>query len=447
MNIRRMLLTLLLLAAAGRALAQTDISGTWAGDLPVGPDTTLEIHFVLTRAADGSYAATLSSPDPGGIQDMPADSASFENGTLVMTVDALSGRYEGVYSDGGFTGNWQQQGTAIPLNLAPYTERELSAEAKDALRGSWVGELNVVQANVTLAIVFRFEDNASGEFVGFLDSPDQGANNIAVTNIELNDGELSFAIPQIAGEYRGTLAGEMLDGTFTQVGQALPLVMRRGEYVARGQSLAPEAVERLEGSWTGRVANAAGGSLPIVLRFEASADGGVVAMLDSPEQGASNIPVTEVAVDGDSFSFVVPAVQASFTGTLSADEISGTWGQGNMTQALTLARGEYVRTVTPLALSDEAFDRLAGVWSGEMGPLELFVRIETTADGQRVGYLDVPAQGANGLTVPEVTLEGDAVTIRITGIGATFTGTLAGDEMQGTWQQGQANNPLTLTRD
>lgn len=447
MNIRRFLFAVILMTAAGTSFAQEDVSGTWVGMLPAGPGTTLEIHFVVTRAPDGGYSTVLTSPNTAAIQNMPATSTTFADNRLVVTVDPLSGRYEGTYENGGFTGNWHQQGTAIPLALERFAERVLSDEAKSALRGSWVGSLPVPQANITLAIVLRFEDNAQGQFVGFMDSPDQGATGIPIQTIELANGSLKLVIPQVFAEYTAALSGDTMDGTFTQLGMGTPLGMTRGEYVARGQALPAEAVERLEGSWVGRVTNAAGGSLAIVFRFEQAADGGLLAYLDSPEQGARGIPMTEIMFTDDRLSLVIPAAQASFTGTMSNDAIAGSWAQGNMTQPVTMTRGEYVPTVTTLDVGDAAFERLAGTWRGPMGPLELVFRFERTAGGEPVGFLDIPAQNVTGLTVTQAALDGDNVTIGIAAAGVTITGTLSGGQIAGQWQQGQANNPLTLSRD
>jgi hypothetical protein len=205
----RLPLACLLVGLSSLAAAQDDIAGTWSGMLPAGPDTTLEIHFVVSRDAAGGYSTVLTSPNPGGIQDLPATSTSFSDGQLVIAVDDLAGRYEGTVANGRISGEWFQQGSGIPLELVPYVESVLSAAAKDQLRGSWVGELTI--QTLTLAIVFRFEDNDAGEFVGFLDSPDQGANGIPVANIRLDDGALSFEVPQIAGGYAGTVSADAME--------------------------------------------------------------------------------------------------------------------------------------------------------------------------------------------------------------------------------------------
>lgn len=443
MKTLRRLIALVSIAFAWPAFAQTDITGTWAGDLPISPDATLEIHFIVSQDGDG-YSTVLTSPNPGGPQNLAVTSTSFDGTRLELDVAALSGRYEGTLTNGSFSGNWIQQDQEIPLALVPFVETVLSDADKDRLRGSWVGELSV--EGITLAIVLRFEDNEAGEFVGFLDSPDQGANGIPVANIEFADDALSLDIPTISASYTASFSGENLLGSFSQLGQPVPLELGRGEYVERGIELSQAAIDRLAGSWVGQVQNPAGGTLAIVFRFEARDDGGLAAFLDSPDQGASGIPINEVTLEGDELALVIAAAQASYTATLSADAMTGSWAQGNSAQAVTMNRGEYTPAVAVLDVSDEAWAALAGVWSGELGPLEVFFRFETTADGSRVGFLDVPAQGAEGLAVPELVLEGDTVTLRIPALGVTYTGTLSGSEIAGNWQQAQTSNPLNLSK-
>ena len=440
----RLLVAGLSILSGVSAWAQTDIAGTWTGMLAAAPGATLEVHFVLTRAGDG-YTAVLKSPTQGAIPETPATSVSFADNRLVIAVDSLAGRYEGTLADGKFAGNWSQQGTAIPLELAPFAERVMSAEAKAALLGSWVGDLAVPQANITLAIVLRFEQDATGSVVGFLDSPDQGATGIPLANISFADGQLSVGVPQAAAEYKGTLSGDRIEGTFSQLGQGTPLVLTKGEYRPRGAELSQEAIDRLEGSWVGRVSNAAGGSLAVVFRFESNGPGNVVAFLDSPEQGAANIPISELTLEGDQLSFVIPAAQANFRGTLSADAMTGSWAQGNASQELTMARGEYVPTVTVLELSAEAMQRLAGAWRGTMGQNQIIFRFENTADGA-VGSVEVPAGSGRRLPVTQASLTGDAVEIGMSAVGVTISGTLAGDRITAQWRQGPQSTPLTLTR-
>jgi hypothetical protein len=323
--------------AAGGALAQQDISGTWAGKLAIAPGNELNIHFALARQADGSYTAVLTSPDSGAIKNVAANAVILSGDRLTITVDALSGSYEGQLQNGSFAGRWRQEGSEFPMQLSPYTAPVLSQAAKDTLKGSWVGALEIPGGKLT--IVARFETNAAGEFAAFLDSPDQGANGLPVTDVMLADGKLTFRIPRVQGEYSGTLAGDRMTGTWKQGPQGLPLELTKGEYkpAVAALSLSAEAMTALAGSWRGKVESPRG-PLTLVVRFE-TGDGKPVAFIDSPDQGAAGLPVTEATFANGKLTLKVAVVRAEYTGDVAGRTITGQWTQqspqGPITSALT----------------------------------------------------------------------------------------------------------------
>ena len=65
---------------------------------------------------DGTYGATLDSPDQGSF-GMPISSISFENNQLKFALASINASYSGTYSNNAFTGNWSQGGGSLPLNL------------------------------------------------------------------------------------------------------------------------------------------------------------------------------------------------------------------------------------------------------------------------------------------------------------------------------------------
>lgn len=87
-----------------------------------------------------------------------------------------------------------------------------------------------------------------------------------------------------------------------------------------------------EGHWKGKVAN-----LPIV--FHIANDTAWSATLDSPMQGAMDIPCGKVTVKGDSIEIDMPALRANYKGVIAQDDksITGTFTQG-MSLPLTLSR-------------------------------------------------------------------------------------------------------------
>lgn len=94
-----------------------------------------------------------------------------------------------------------------------------------ALIGSWSGKLNVGSASLTLVL---HVEQADGHVVITLDSPDQGAKGIGTIKEFLSDDSLAIKVEQIGMTYRAKLKEGKLDGTFSQNGMKIPLVLTRG---------------------------------------------------------------------------------------------------------------------------------------------------------------------------------------------------------------------------
>lgn len=77
--------------------------------------------------------------------------------------------------------------------------------------------------------------------------------------------------------------------------------------------------------------------------------------------------------------------------------------------------------------------------------LELTYNITKTVDGY-AATLDVPAQGASGIELDSVVLEGDEVSIQSAKMQMTFTGKLAKDSIVGTYEQMGQQYPLSLKK-
>lgn len=93
-----------------------------------------------------------------------------------------------------------------------------------------------------------------------------------------------------------------------------------------------------------------------------------------------------------------------------------------------------------------------GVWWGTLTAgaqrLRLVFRLQRDADGQLRGTIDSLDQGAIGISISEITVEGNTIRIRSDAVQGEFVGTLSDDGKQiaGVWKQGGQELPLTLTR-
>lgn len=95
-----------------------------------------------------------------------------------------------------------------------------------------------------------------------------------------------------------------------------------------GHSLqAQEINSRYIGSWEGELKVAAT-SLRIWLHIQED-NTGLKASMDSPDQGAMDLPVGKISAEGEILTIELPDLRASFKGSLKNDSLlSGTWSQG-----------------------------------------------------------------------------------------------------------------------
>jgi len=92
---------------------------------------------------------------------------------------------------------------------------------------------------------------------------------------------------------------------------------------------APNVVQSIEGSWEGPL-NSPVGKLRLVLNVSKDSSGGFKATLDSPDQGASNLPIDKITLTDSFVHFEKQDIQAIFDGAISRDgtEIAGSLRQG-----------------------------------------------------------------------------------------------------------------------
>jgi hypothetical protein len=309
--------------------AQASIDGVWAGKLEVAPGNAIGVHFTLAKDAAGAWMATLNSPDTGAIKNVAASSVSFDGSKLDIKVDALSGAYSGVLANGTFTGEWSQPGAKLAMNLAPYVASVLSEEAMATLLGQWHGKLQA--RGIVLNIVFNFERNEAGEFVGSMQQIDTGPTKIAMADISLENNELFFRIPQARIEYRAMLVDGGFNGSMKQGPQDMELNVVKGEYVAEQIKLAltDADYDKLAGEWTGTLAPpGAPSELTLVMTFKRDDTGAIAGTFQSPQQGNALLKITTASLAGSTLSVELAVPPAKFTGELDASSITGTWTQG-----------------------------------------------------------------------------------------------------------------------
>ncbi|MGD2133714.1 MAG: hypothetical protein PVI23_13045, partial [Maricaulaceae bacterium] len=205
--------------------------------------------------------------------------------------------------------------------------------------GEWNGVLEVPGQSVRIAI--RIQDAENGVLAGVTGSPDTGNWNVALENVTFADDALSFDIPTSNGRFEGAWDAEQSAwvGDYDVAGNTFPLAFNQGP-------LALPIIEGIDGRWEGTL-DVQGVELRLVFRVYTN-EYGTYALMDSPDQLTTGIPVSAVSRDGDAVSFAIAALAGGYEGTLgeTGEAMSGTWSQAGMSFPLDLTRSA-IEAVAP----------------------------------------------------------------------------------------------------
>ena len=210
--------------------AQASVAGDWQGTLSVsGAQLRLGLH--IKAAKDGGLTATVDSIDEGSM-GIPITAIALKDSKLTFTWDAEHIAYEGTVNkdateiDGIFT-----KGQDFPLNFKraeakPAAQTRSIPAAPSPIDGTWLGSLDT--GAIKLRIVFKIVNTADGLTVQ-LQSPDQSTAWMSATSVTRNESALTVTFKGIGAVYEGKIAADSnsIDGTFTQMGNPLPLTFRR----------------------------------------------------------------------------------------------------------------------------------------------------------------------------------------------------------------------------
>lgn len=202
-------------------------------------------------------------------------------------------------------------------------------------------------------------------------------------------------------------------------------------------------------TWEGTLKVGPAAKIRLVFHVREGPDRTLRATMDSPDQGASDIPVDAVERDKARLSFTLTKLGAKFEGSLNAagTEAVGTFSQGGGEFPLTLKKKAEAPADVAAAAAREQ------VWEGKLkaGPLvslRVILHLREGPAGALNATFDSPDQGANGLNVDSVALVRSRLSFELKAIKAKFEGTLnsRGDEAVGIWTQAGNGQPLTLKK-
>ena len=154
--------------------------GEWVSRLKVTEELSVLVVYHFDYTKDGKFVSTFDQPDQG-IKGYEISDVSLEGDHVRFRIPIANSEYNGTLSNNTITGIYKVSGRELPqvLKKEKYmpepAQIDLSADAMKQLLGRWAGQIT------NLTVVFRFERDAAGKPVVFIDSPDQRVNGLPVT--------------------------------------------------------------------------------------------------------------------------------------------------------------------------------------------------------------------------------------------------------------------------
>jgi uncharacterized protein len=220
-----------------------------------------------------------------------------------------------------------------------------------SLEGNWEGQV-IVTPQISLRITLQVAKGGDGSLSGTWGSPDQGAKGLPFESLAYADGTLTFSAKTARASYKGKMNenGTEIVGEWAQGGKAFVLNFKR---VEPSKVVAAPIPKELEGIWEGKLQVNGGFTLRLDLIVQQDKSGALKATLASPDQGANNIPVSSIGLQGNVLTFESKAIGAKFAGKKNDTEntFDGQFEQFGNSMPLKLAKtvkiSEVVRPQTP----------------------------------------------------------------------------------------------------
>jgi pimeloyl-ACP methyl ester carboxylesterase len=203
----------------------------------------------------------------------------------------------------------------------------------------------------------------------------------------------------------------------------------------------------VEGSWEGTIKVNAQVELRITLDVKKAKDGKLSAKWGSPDQGANDLDMDTIALNGKELTFEAKSVQATYKGKLNeaGTEIAGDWTQPGGTFALTFKRPD---TKAAIKVPKE----MEGIWEGKLktpgGELRLVLKAEKDKAGALKASILSPDQTPTPIPISAIDLKDGVLTWKSKAVGGSYEGkqNKDGTAYEGEFEQNGTKMPLTLKK-
>jgi hypothetical protein len=189
------------------------------------------------------------------------------------------------------------------------------------------------------------------------------------------------------------------------------------------------------GSWHGEI-SVSGNKVPLIFHISRDDSNEFIATMDSPAQGAKDIPVKEVMISERSIKLNIAVAKAVFEGQFDNNStlIQGVWAQGGQS--------------FPLILKPKTED-IVGLWKGKLQgtPVEFSLDISINENNQAVAYLS-PNGGISKVKVSNLVNKKAKLSFEVPAEGVKYSGNLNKKDIgiEGVFSQGNREFTLNFSK-
>ena len=228
-----LLFGLALLMSGQTLMAQTSPAGHWEGNV-VLPDKELTISVDLAKSDKGEWAGSFGVPSQG-VSGLKIDKIEVEGKSVKFVVPEAPGGPElsgAIKDDGHLALTLAVGGGSFPADLKRTGEAKVettppSPAVDSKFEGDWDGDIVTPQGS--LHTIFHIHNQPDKTVKATLDSPDQNALGMLMSDIVQKDSSLEMKLKLVGGFYKGAINadGTELTGEWTQLGATLPLKLKK----------------------------------------------------------------------------------------------------------------------------------------------------------------------------------------------------------------------------
>src|SRR5262245_11229843 len=155
----------------------------------------------------------------------------------------------------------------------------------------------------------------------------------------VSDSDLAFGNEQFHFKGRFSTDGASISGEIEREGKTSPVLLAR-------PADAGAAARALVGDWGGSLVQNGVPVLRLVVKLRAAPCGQINATMDSPDQRATDLPVTSLRTTPDSLLLQMTYVGGAYAAAVNAEhtKLTGKWTRAGMVSQLDLSRGDSVDT-------------------------------------------------------------------------------------------------------